>query len=362
MKRKVFYIPGFDPRSEAHYKKLLLSQFPELKQSLTLNEKSRIVFEKDELVIDYEILSWHSQVRQNWASSAFQNLENVYTIFKESLFKGAYFRLYEVSKKAAFQKPFISYIFALWFVLFAIGLYKVAEALIDFNVYGSVLLPIAFVVFNILVYYLLEKFNLFWVVRVMNFFVVYANKESPSIADVEKKFKLIIEQALNDSQFDEVVLIGHSVGTILCLSVFADLVAEKKDNHLTVITLGHCVTGVNMIKSSQWYLQKMLLLAGRKALWVDVAAGKDAVAFYKINPAHFDEAKPNLSISAGFHRVFNKTFYGALKWNFYAVHFLYLNKPDFPEKSVFNFSKLLFDKDLVVSLRDASQNYKKVNN
>jgi len=357
LKRKVFYIPGFDPRSEAHYKKLLLTEFPEIKDNLRFNKKDRIVFQKDDLEIDYEILSWHNQVKQNWAVGVFENLGNVYTIFKESLIKGAYYRLFHVCKKSAFQKTFISYLFAIWFVLFLLGLWEITQRVLESHYLFAFFLTVAFVLLNVFVYYILDKLNMFWVARVMNFFVVYSNEESPSIAEIENKFKHRIEQVLKKGEYDEIVLISHSVGTILCLSVFADLVLEQKDNRLTVITLGHCVTGVNMIKSSKWYLDKMRRLENRKALWVDIASGKDAVAFYKINPAHFVESKPDITISAGFHRIFKKEFYKSLKWRFYAIHFLYLVHPDFPEKSVFNYSKLLFDEQLILNLKKMAPNH-----
>jgi hypothetical protein len=118
-----------------------------------------------------------------------------------------------------------------------------------------------------------------------------------------------------------------------------------------VVTLGHCVSAVSMVQDSEWFNDKLAKLADRKAFWLDVTAGKDAVAFYKVNPALHQSSRPDLTLSAGFHKTFSPSFYRSVKWNFYKVHFLYLFHSDHPEKSPFNFQKILFDESLFRDLQ-----------
>lgn len=361
LKRKVFYIPGFDPRSEAHYKKLLLKEFPEVKKQIINQEKNKLEFVNNHLAMDYEILSWHRVVKGYWSDSFMANFMNILIIFYESLFKGAYYRLYKLSPQSILQKPFLSYVVLLWLLLTFVML-----AVIDYSTDSSSLFQMfiawgMFFAIHVFIYKLLEKANFFWVAKVMRFYVTYAQNESPVIKNIELEFKEKIVAALDSQKYDEVVLIGHSVGTILCLSVYADLVKEKKDSDLTVVTLGHCVTGVQVIDGAEWYLDKLKALSTRNSLWVDVTAGKDAVAFHRLNPGFYACASPNAHLSALFHRVFDKTYYQKLKWNFYEIHFLYLYNPNYPLESEFNFQKLMFDEKLIVDLEKYRHHYR-INN
>jgi len=51
--------------------------------------------------IDYEILSWHNAVKNSWLSGFKGNTINVFTLFNEFVFKGAYWRYSKFRKKDA---------------------------------------------------------------------------------------------------------------------------------------------------------------------------------------------------------------------------------------------------------------------
>jgi hypothetical protein len=355
IKRKILYIPGFDPRSESYYKKLLFQQFPEVKRGISFQEKSRFCFTQDALEIDYEILGWHKEVKAYWPAGFWGNIKGIKTIFSDYVFKGTWKRLFRLSKKDALQKPFSVYFFAVWMVAFVAGLLLLLNAVIgESSIYLSLILTTLFLGVNFALYRLIESINLFWVNRIMGFFVRYSQKKTPLVIHKEAVFKEIILNALKDQEngkYDEVVLVAHSVGTILCLSIMADLAKEGRAEKLTVITLGHCVSGVSILSEADWFNEKLRQIKDRKFKWIDVTAGKDAVNFYKVTPAYHSDILPDLTLSAGYHQIFEKQFYEAVKWDFYKVHFLYLYKPQHVEMSRFNYSKLLFDPLLIKSLR-----------
>lgn len=357
IKRKIFYIPGFDPRSESHYKKLLLKEFPEIKISLINKEKNKLEFSSTSVAIDYEILSWHKIVKCYWSDSFMANFINIVIIFYESLFKGAYYRLSKISPKSILQKPFLSYVALIWFFMSILMLILLNDLSVSFSRLETFIGWSVFFAVNIFIYKLLGKANFFWVAKVMRFYVSYAQNESKLVKNKELEFKQKIIAALDSQKYDEVVLVSHSVGTILCLSVYADLVKEKKDLGLTVVTLGHCVTGVQVIDGAKWYLDKLRVLSTRNSLWIDVTSGKDAVAFHRLNPGYYSCSAPNAHLPALFHRIFDKTFYQNLKWNFYEIHFLYLCKPCYPLESEFNYQKLIFDENIVVDLNKYRYHY-----
>lgn len=356
LKRKIFYIPGFDPRSEAYYKKLLLSQFPEIKQNQNTVNKSGVSFVTHDLEINYEILSWHKAVKAYWNSGFWGNLKNVKTIFRDYVFQGTWQRLFKLSRKDGLQKAFSPYFFFFWFLINIVGLFFIVNSGLKTENQGEGFLAqvIVFILLNVMLYIGLNKLNLFWVNRIMNFFVLHSKKLDPLVIKREVAFKKEILTTLNSGQFDEVVVVAHSVGSILCLDIMTELAEELKGEGLIIVTLGHCVSGVSILPEADWFNERLKLVENRKFKWIDVTAGKDAVTFYKVTPAYHSHILPDLTLSAGFHRIFTREFYKAVKWNFYKIHFLYLYNPQFPENSAFNYQKLLFDPQLFKQLNKAA--------
>ena len=353
IRRKIFYIPGFDPRSASYYKKLLLKQFPEIKPSLLTQEKHRLKFSHNEVVVDYEILSWHESVKKHWLSGLKGNVINVYALFLHFIFRGGYWRGSKVTRKDAIQKAFSIYFFTAWFILALLSLFLIIPSSqesvwqIKFAGYFAVWLLI-----NITIYKVLDKIHIFWVTRIMRFFALYARHETPDVEKIETQFETKIREALTSSEYDEVILVGHSVGSILALNILSQLEQKSDCSKLMLITLGHCVTGVSVVKEAGWYNQRLDALKNRKTFWLDVTSGKDAVNFYKVNPAYNTQAKPNKMLSAGFHKVFKKSFYKSLRWDFYKVHFLYLYRFHQSDQVEFSYDRLLFDHFFVKKLKN----------
>lgn len=353
--RKIFYIPGFDPRSANYYKKLLFKEFPKVKTGLKKQEKSRIQFADNAMVVDYEILSWHDCVQNHWLSGLKGNAINVYALFLHFIFKGGYWRGSKVTIKDAIQKGFSIYFFVGWFLIAALSLFLIVKSFQNnLPSIGFASLILVWLFMNALIYKVLDYIHIFWVTRIMRFFALYARHETPDVELKEQQFKEQIQAAIQNPEFDEVVLVGHSVGAILALNIFSRLEQEIDCSKLTVITLGHCVTGVSVVKEAIWYNQKLASLRHHRAFWLDVTSGKDAVNFYKVNPAFDTNAKPDLAVSAGFHRVFDESFYKTLRWDFYKIHFLYLYKFHKTINVEFSFNQLLFDELFCKKLKKES--------
>lgn len=355
-KRKIFYIPGFDPRSPAHYKKLLFQNFPEIKAVSTQVDKGRFRYEIEGLSVDYEILSWHENVSNHWLTGLRGNFINVKDLFLEFIFKGGYYRGSQVDFKKAAQTAFPIYFYLIWLLVAVLSFGLLANVLTEeFAVMGTILAMAIWLGINYLIYILFEKSYLFWITRIMRFFAIYANQKVPDVIEKEKFFERKITEALESGGFDEVILVGHSVGSILAVDMLANIEEKGKGKDLTLITIGHCVSGVYVAKGAGWFKAKLAKLADRKAFWVDVTAVRDLVNFYMINPAFYKESKPDLSLSARFHKTFDRPFYDSLKWDFYKIHMLYLYNCQYPNNSDFNYQKLLKDPMLIKNLKEGTE-------
>lgn len=353
IKRKIFYIPGFDPRSPAHYKKLLFQNFPDIKRIAEVQNKVQFHYQLDNLSVDYEMLSWHENVNGHWDNSVKGNFKNVYTLFKEFVFKGGYYRGFKVNFKRALNTSYPINLYIIWLIVSAfifLGLTQNFYA--AYGEKGLLLGVTLWLLINAVIYKLFDVGYLFWITRIMWFFAVYGNKQVPDILEREKEFQKKIIAALESNEFDEVVLVGHSVGTVLTVDILADLESQKKAKNLNVITLGHCVSGVYVVKDAHWFREKLASLSNRDAFWVDVTAARDVVSFFKVNPAFYEASKPDVTLSARFHRTHKKSVYDKVKWNFYKLHSLYLYNCCFPEKSEFNYHKLLTDPMLIKNLKE----------
>lgn len=353
-KRKIFYIPGFDPRSASYYSKLLFKNFPELKLTSTKKAKGHYCYKTDDLEVDYEILSWHKNVRNHWLTGLIGNFHNVKDLFVEFVFKGCYKRGSEINFRKAVQTAFPIYFYLIWALIAFLTLYFLSRWLyIDYGVFGATIAVFTWLALNYAIYLFFEKAHLFWVTRIMRFFAIYANQKVPDVIEFEHEVEAKVRAALESDEFDEVLLVGHSAGTILTVDVLANMEAKGKGKNLNVITLGHCVVGVYVVKNAGWFKHKLKTLANREAFWIDVTAARDLVNFYKMNPAYYEASKPDLNLSARFHKTFHRSLYDSLKWNFYKIHMLYLYKPDFPNESDFNYKKLLTDAKLIENLKES---------
>lgn len=356
IKRKIFYIPGFDPRSPAHYKKLLFQNFPEIKSIATQDGKNRFHYDAEGLSVDYEILGWHENVANHWLTGIHGNFINAKDLFVEFIFKGGYLRGSQVNFKKAMQTAFPIYFYLIWILVAIFSLFFLSDWLNSyFGWVGSIAAIPVWVGVNYLIYQFFEKSYLFWVTRIMRFFAIYANQKVPDVIEKEKLFEEKIINAMESGEFDEVILVGHSVGSILAVNIFSEIESKGKGKNLSLITIGHCISGVYVAKGAAWFKAKLSKLDKRDGLWVDVTAARDLVNFYKINPAYYEKAKPNLSLSARFHKTFDRAFYKSLKWEFYKIHMLYLYNCPYPENSAFNYHKLLKDPMLMKHLKEGAK-------
>ena len=138
---------------------------------------------------------------------------------------------------------------------------------------------------------------------------------------------------------DEVLVVGHSSGAHIGVSVLADLLREglpKAGPALAFLSLGHVVPMVSFLPRAQRLRRDLAFLSARDELtWVDVTAPGDGCAFALCDPvavtgvAPLDQKGP-LVISAAFSQTLSPQKWAALRWRFFRLHFQYLCAFDTP--------------------------------
>ncbi|MEP5729755.1 MAG: hypothetical protein ABJL67_10295 [Sulfitobacter sp.] len=153
-------------------------------------------------------------------------------------------------------------------------------------------------------------------------------------------FKDTIAQALTQD-VDEVLVVGHSSGAHLGVSILADLIREDRTRAdgpaLSFLTLGQVVPMVSFLSQAHRLRADLQYLSTRQELsWVDVTAPGDGCAFALCDPVSVSGVAPEgkkwpLVFSAAFTQSLSPARWKELRWRFFRLHFQYLCAFDRPK-------------------------------
>ncbi|MDD9716414.1 hypothetical protein PVW48_06640 [Dinoroseobacter sp. PD6] len=140
-------------------------------------------------------------------------------------------------------------------------------------------------------------------------------------------------------EVDEVLLVGHSSGAYLGVTVLAELLrAGRLESGVTVgfLSLGHVTPMVSALPQATELRGDLAVLGHQsRVFWLDVTAPGDGCAFALCDPvavsgmARADQTGPRI-ISARFSETLAPETWAKLRWRFYRLHFQYLHAFDRP--------------------------------
>lgn len=144
-------------------------------------------------------------------------------------------------------------------------------------------------------------------------------------------FRARVRAAL-ESDVDEVLVVGHSSGVHLGVSVLADLIREgvPKGAALGFLSLGQVVPMVSFLPGATRLRGDLAYLSTREELtWVDVTAPGDGCSFALCDPVAVSGVAPPgqvwpLILSAAFTLTLSPGKRRALRWRYFRLHFQYL--------------------------------------
>lgn len=163
--------------------------------------------------------------------------------------------------------------------------------------------------------------------------------ESPELITRLKDFETDIAQALHED-WDEVLIVGHSSGAHLGVCVLANVIragqVPAKGPKLSFLTLGQVVPMVSYLPQAQGLRRDLAYLSTRDELfWLDVSAPGDPCSFALCDPVKVSGVAPQnqkwpLVISAAFTQALSPELWATLKRRFFRLHFQYLCAFDRP--------------------------------
>ncbi|SIP87784.1 hypothetical protein SAMN05421641_101147 [Paracoccus thiocyanatus] len=140
--------------------------------------------------------------------------------------------------------------------------------------------------------------------------------------------------------WDEVLVVGHSSGAYLGVSVLADLIRSGRvpaqGPRLSYLSLGHVVPMASFLPRADRLCADLRYLSARAELdWVDVTAPGDACSFGLCDPVAVSGVEPPdrrhpLVLSAAFTQTLSPQKRRALRGRWFRLHFQYLCAFDRP--------------------------------
>ena len=161
----------------------------------------------------------------------------------------------------------------------------------------------------------------------------------PELETRMAQFAAIIAEALAGDA-DEVLVVGHSSGAHLGVSILADLIRSGRvpatGPKLSFLSLGQVVPMVSFLRGAWRLRADLAYLSARDELtWVDVTAPGDGCAFALCDPVTVSGVAPEgkrwpLVFSAQFTKSLSPARWKQLRWRFFRLHFQYLCAFDAP--------------------------------
>ncbi|MFK7751693.1 MAG: hypothetical protein AB8B51_04015 [Sedimentitalea sp.] len=371
-RRRVFYIPGYDPIHPRRYRELYRTESGEQARisgyDIALRARSgaarygwHVTAQIDGANVEAEIdvLVWSDIVRTSMSNSIpatyWQLIRTAFTY----IFTGALFRLMRLRKGPVIAALYPVGMLLGQLLIAAIAFYYAAHGIGRLGQFvGRLIWPdlwfsplfmptiVAAMITGLVVGFLVlrwfkardGRFFAYYLMHDYAYSARYLGANPPELEARIAQFTALIREALA-SDVDEVLVVGHSSGAHVGVSVLADLLRERTPDGpaLSFLTLRQVVPMVSFLPRADRLRADLAFLSTRDDLtWVDVSAPGDGCAFALCDPVGVTGVAPAdkrwpLVISAAFTQTLSPERWKALRWRFFRLHFQYLCAFDRPK-------------------------------
>lgn len=356
-RRKVFYIPGYDPFHPRRYRELYRKEGTDQARlsgyGLTLRPKTtrgpygwHVVgeIEGGRAEADVEVLVWSDIVKGSMEQGVAATYLQLARTAWAYIGSGALFRLMRLRKG-----PVIAALYPIAMLLAQALVALLAIALVA-GLGGGLLpapwglwagLAVGLASGGAILRWFRRQDHRFFAYYLMHDYAYSAQAKGANPVPLEARmsdFGKAIRAAL-DAEVDEVLVVGHSSGAHLGVSILSDLIragVPERRPALSFLSLGHVVPMVSFLPEARRLRADLAYLSTRDELsWVDVTAPGDGCAFALCDPVAVTGVAPPgkrwpLVFSAAFTRTLSPERWQELRWRFFRLHFQYLCAFDRP--------------------------------
>ncbi|MCD2344481.1 hypothetical protein LRH25_29580 [Ideonella azotifigens] len=358
-RRHVLYLGGFDPQGPAHYHAMY--QREAAKQAavsgytLTVGPRLRAGAHAATWALswqnpggevcetDYEFLRWDDFVRQHWPKGQAKLIGMTLRTTWRMLANGSLWRMLQTSWPAflAISAPGLMIVGVtlalLLLFLAAVGLEAATASLwpaLALLVFG---LPSLFFAAR----WLQARTQMAWLMRSATVILQQACGQTPDLEARLDEFASRLHQVLSRPDLDEVLVVGHSSGAMLAVSVvaralrMAEATGLPSSSRLSLLTLGQCMPVLSYQPEATAFRAELNTLRRAPELfWLDVTAPPDGCCFALHDPSGIcldglstapeGDLGGAKCVSPRFAQLFSAATYREVKRDKYRCHFQYL--------------------------------------
>src|SRR6056297_2062410 len=350
--RRVFYIPGYDPIPPRRYRELYRKESAAQAgisgyEITILPSEAKVRFGWGvkahmggaEVETQVEVLVWSDIVKDSMDQGILATYAQLVRTAATYIGTGALFRLMRLRKG-----PVIAALYPVGFLLAQLGLALLAAwglgralALVHpLAAWGGLLaVPVVLEAFRRLD----GRFFAYYLMHDYAYSARWLRANPPELEARMAEFGDAIAAALGEP-CDEVLVVGHSSGAHLAVSVLADLIRAGRVPEggpaLAFLSLGQVVPMMSFLPRADRLRGDLAYLSTRDELfWLDVSAPGDGCSFALCDPVSVSGVAPAakrgpLVLSAAFTRTLSPERRRALRRRFFRLHFQYLCAFDSP--------------------------------
>ena len=357
-RRRVLYIHGFDPRGPGPYHAMFVEEAGRASalagRAVEVGPRRRgegmgadwtvsTGAGAERVEADYTFLRWDDRVRTRWSKNELTLLGEVFG-WTTMWAKAGFFPL--ARKQAR----------ALWLAMVGVpvvvGLYLLS-ALVVISVLGflagalfhAIGLPtwagaipaLLSLFFAPAIWRWLEaKLNLCWLSRCFTYMRGRALQPAEDLAERDSVFAAAIAEAVADPAYDEVLVVGHSLGALHAVSALSRAMADDprlgRDGRLSLMTLGQPVAIFTVLPQAGDFRRELETVAAATHIpWLDVTSPSDPASACSLDPFR-DIAMASkgrlVQRSPRFHVFLTTERFQAIRRDPISFHFQYLRAPD----------------------------------
>ncbi|MCI2393095.1 hypothetical protein [Aliiroseovarius sediminis] len=362
-RRRVFYIPGYDPIHPRRYRELYRKEGAT--QAAISGYQIDLIgrqgpgtygwqvtgrIDGTETEAEFDVLVWADIVRDSMKL----NIAQTYLLMARTAWTyiayGTLWRLMRLRKG-----PVIAALYPVGMLILQLILALLLGHILGYVaafLAGQLALPGAAAIAYVLVFAATFIVLLGWFRKIDHRLYVYylmhdyaysARSKGANPPELEARIALFSDQIAEAlcSDVDEVLVVGHSSGAHLAVSILADLLragrVPKDGPALAFLSLGQVVPMVSFLPDAHRLRRDLQDMSVQSRIaWVDVTAPGDGCAFALCDPVAVSGVAQDsgknwpLVVSAAFSKTLSPARWKELRWRFFRLHFQYLCAFDQP--------------------------------
>lgn len=360
-RRHVLYVAGYEPSGAKRYYKLLQRECDRFQRvwpvSLTVERSDfdsedfarwlvRVRASNWQVATTYDFLRLEKFIQSDLAEPTMRHIPRSFGWIIGDLITGAQFRIFRASWRFGLHLLFVQVVLLAWLGLAATTGVMAGEIVADHLGWPAPAGIAASALIALACFLMLQPVARRWgAIQIPSCWVTLRRfaRGRPTWLDqvIDAAARRVIA-AIRENSADEVVVVGHSAGSVIASAVIAraleiDPDVGRRGPRLVLLTLGSVMPAVALHPAAKRMRDIIRRLAVEPTLaWIDCQSRKDVMAFLNFDPVdgvgvHVGAHRCNpLTWPVRFRDMLSPQDYRRLRWKFFRVHFQYIMAGDRP--------------------------------